>query len=110
MKYSFKNVICTRVLDGDTIEVVIDFGFYIQSKQRLRLVRINAPETRTKNQEEKDQGLASKGWLKYKIEGKSVIIHTTKAGKYGRWLAEVFYNQININDELVKKGFATYYG
>jgi micrococcal nuclease len=104
-KYRYENVKCTRVVDGDTIDVIIDFGFKLTLAMRLRLSRINAPETRGK---EKEQGLVSKQKLITLIEGKDIIIETEKQGKYGRYLAEIYYGSMNINDWLVEKEFANY--
>jgi len=117
MKYRFENVICERVVDGDTIDVLIDFGFKITKRERLRLARINAPETRGK---EKVAGQKAKRELKSLIEGKKIAIETEKQGKFGRYLAEVYYEiiidtamvqnreEININDWLVEKDLAEY--
>lgn len=115
MTYRFENVVCTRVVDGDTIDCLIDFGFGLTQTHRFRLNRINAPETRG---EERTDGLISKSWLITKIEGKQVIIESHKKGKYGRYLAEVFLPQpdvssnpigyMNINDQMVESGMAEY--
>ena len=104
-KYRYENVKCTRVVDGDTIDVIIDFGFKLTLAMRLRLSRINAPETRGK---EKIEGMESKQKLVTLIEGKDIIIETEKQGKYGRYLAEIYYGSMNMNDWLVEKGFAKY--
>ena len=49
-----------RVVDGDTVDVLIDVGFSTFRKERVRLYGINTPETRTKDLEEKARGLADK--------------------------------------------------
>ena len=105
INYRFENVICDRVVDGDTIDCIIDFGFDLVKKERFRLNRINAPETRGK---EKERGLISKKFLKELIEGKSVIIETQKKGKYGRYLCELYFDKVNINDFLVDQEMAEY--
>ena len=111
-----------RVVDGDTVDVMIDCGFSIFKKERVRLCGINAPESRTRDKEEKKRGLASKARLKELIkEGKNVFTIETsvdKKGKYGRLLGKLFrlyeefkptnetrsYNQILVDEE-----HATYY-
>ena len=108
MHYRFENCVVDKVKDGDTIVVTIDVGFYIKTTQSFRLFRINAPETRTRDLKEKKRGLMSKVMLQELIEGKQVILTTHKAGKYGRWLAEVEYGGRNINDLLVQEGHAEY--
>jgi len=79
--------------------------------EKLRLVRINAPEM---TGPEKVAGTASRDFLRELIDGKEIIIETVKdrRGKYGRYLAEIWIQQrecwINVNDELVDKGLAQY--
>jgi micrococcal nuclease len=53
-----------RVVDGDTIDALIDLGFDIHKKIRIRMVGINTPESRTRDLEEKKLGLAAKARLK----------------------------------------------
>lgn len=111
MKYRFENVKVVHVVDGDTIDVEIDFGFYIKTKQRLRLFRVNAWEARG---EDKQKGLEAKEWLQMMLKDSQIVIDTEKQGKYGRFLAEVWIEEqmsrrlININDLLVEKGHAKY--
>ena len=98
-----------KVYDGDTITVDIDLGFGVVLKsQKIRLLKINAPEIRGKRRAE---GLKSRDFLRENIGNKWVIIKTTKdkKGKYGRWLGEVFLGDRNINDLLVEKGLAEVY-
>ena len=105
--YIYKAVV-TSVYDGDTVTADIDLGFDVwRHNEKLRLSRINTPEVRGK---ERPQGLISRDWLREKIKGKEVIIKTIKdkKGKFGRYLVEIYFDKININDELVKKGLAEY--
>ena len=104
-RYIFENVICTNIVDGDTADIKIDFGFKLEQVIRIRLNRINTPEVRGK---EREEGLRAKRYVNDRIYGKRVRIETSKKGKYGRYLAEVYINGRNLNDELVKKGFAEY--
>jgi len=108
MNYRFENARCVEVIDGDTVEVEIDVGFYMKTIQRFRLYRINAPETRTKDKEEKIMGINSKEYLTHMITGKNIIIETHKTGKFGRWLAEIYLGKINLNDEMVREGYAVF--
>lgn len=110
--YNYKALV-TSVYDGDTCTVDIDLGLYSWIRgEKLRLHRINAPELRGK---ERPKGLKSRDFLKSKIEGKEVVIETIKdkKGKYGRYLAEIWVEEkpgkfINVNDLIVKEGFAVY--
>jgi micrococcal nuclease len=100
------------VYDGDTCRVDIDLGLGIWIRnEKLRLVRINAPEI---TGPEKTRGEASRDFLRELIDGKEIIIETVKdkRGKYGRYLAEIWIEQnggwINVNDALVAAGHAIY--
>ena len=83
-----------KVVDGDTVDAMIDCGFSVFRKERIRLKGINAPESRTRDKEEKKRGLAAKARLKELIkEGKNEFTVKTsidKKGKYGRLLGELF--------------------
>jgi micrococcal nuclease len=106
-QYSYRAVI-TKVYDGDTVTADIDLGFHIWMKaEKIRLFRINTPEVRGP---EREQGLISRDWLREKILNKEVVLVTEKdkKGKYGRWLADIWLDDICINDELVSNGLAEY--
>lgn len=95
-----------RVVDGDTLKVGIDLGFNLTHTTNIRLARINCPETRGA---EREEGLNAKNWVIENIPlGSDILIHSTKLGKYGRPVAEVWVNSLNINDTLVEEGFAEY--
>lgn len=102
---------CINVVDGDTIDVDIDLGFYTTIRQRFRLLRINTPEVYG---EDKLFGLASKEFTQEKLLNKQIVFKSTKTDSFKRWLAEVWYideagNQINISDELLANGLAELY-
>ena len=88
-KYSAKLI---RVIDGDTVDALIDLGFDVWVKKRIRLYGIDAPETRTKDLDEKAQGLATKDRLSELLtdSGGKFIISSHGVGKYGRCLATLF--------------------
>lgn len=109
--YNYKAVV-TQVYDGDTITVDIDLGLKTWIRdEKIRLHRINAPELRGT---ERPKGLKSRDFLRSKILNKKIVIQTIKdkKGKYGRYLGEIIFEEngkeININDLLVKEGFAKY--
>ena len=64
-----------RVVDGDTVDVVLDLGFDVKlHKQRVRLHGIDTPESRTRDLEEKEKGLAAKEFCKgFCKEGEAVV-------------------------------------
>lgn len=96
-----------RVIDGDTIEVDVDLGFHIWCRLTLRLAGINAPEKRG---ETKDAGMASSMHLASLLGSGEleIITHKTKE-KYGRFLADVFVNGVDVNFQMVADGQAVTY-
>jgi micrococcal nuclease len=112
-EYRVKEVL--KVVDGDTIDVVIDLGFDISFTSRVRLAGIDTPESRTKDAREKILGLEVKEYLKKALEGATdIVIRTEKVDsseKYGRILGWVFVNRQtdSLNMELVNKGYAWSY-
>jgi micrococcal nuclease len=110
-----------KIVDGDTIDCDVDLGFHTYTRVRLRFARINTPELRGA---EKEAGKAAKQFVVEKLvqANDTIMIQTQKTGKYGRWIAEVFYTPeeddklikndsatfINLNDELVNNGHAEY--
>ena len=100
------------VVDGDTIDVLIDLGFDILFASRVRLAGIDTPESRTKDLVEKALGLESKEYLKKALkDAKSVVIKTEKmdsSEKYGRILGWVYINgdTVSLNDMMINDGYA----
>jgi micrococcal nuclease len=101
-----------NVVDGDTIDVLIDLGFDILFQSRVRLAGIDTPESRTKDLREKALGLESKEYLKKALkDAKSVVIKTEKmdsSEKYGRILGWVYINgdTVSLNDMMINDGYA----
>ena len=100
------------VVDGDTIDVVIDLGFNILFEQRVRMAGIDTPESRTKDKFEKSLGIESKEYLKKHLkDAKSIVIKTEKmdsSEKYGRILGWVYINgdTVSLNDMMINDGYA----
>ena len=109
-EYFVKEV--TKVVDGDTIDVVIDLGFDIMFSSRVRLAGIDTPESRTTDKVEKALGLESKEYLKKNLkDAKSIVIKTEKMNsseKYGRILGWLYINDDieSINDKMISDGYA----
>ena len=101
-----------NIVDGDTIDVVIDLGFDILFASRVRLAGIDTPESRTKDLKEKALGLESKEYLKKHLkDAKSVVIKTEKINsseKYGRILGWIYVNgdTESLNDKMINDGYA----
>ena len=104
-----------KVVDGDTIDVDLDLGFGVWlKKQRVRLYGINTPESRTRDLEEKKRGLAAKDRVIELIENCEelsikTIINKKARGNYGRILADILADGINVNQTLVSEGHAVEY-
>ena len=110
--YEYKAVV-NRVVDGDTIDVTIDLGFSVWKKMRVRMEGINTPESRTRDLEEKERGLAAKARVKQLIsENKNkFVLHSQGVGKFGRCLGEIYLGDSKLNDILINEGHAVaYYG
>ena len=103
----------TRVVDGDTVDVVLDLGFSILHKCRVRLYGIDTPESRTRDKDEKARGKIASKFLKDAIDnGKKVILRSKikdSKGKYGRVLGEIIVDGININVSMIEKYLAVAY-
>lgn len=112
-KLYFYRAEIVAVYDGDTVTADIDLGMGIWIRgEKLRLLRINAPEMRGA---EKVEGKVSRDYLREQVLGKSVFIQTLKdkRGKYGRYLAEIWLEEepehwINISDRMVEVGQAVF--
>ena len=111
----FNAVKVTKIVDGDTIDVLIDLGFCIVIKQRLRLSNVNTPEMHDPDPIKREAAQRAKDYLTDVLLGKPVIIVTEKTTeKYGRYLAEVFLENsdkslFSINDSLLDLGYAIEY-
>lgn len=118
------NATLDRIVDGDTVDALVDLGFDTWKKVRIRMMGINAPESRTRDLEEKARGLAAKERLAEIIilenENKFILV-SHGVGKYGRCLGEIYventYNdnpnlpEISVNRILINEGHAEeYYG
>jgi len=102
-----------KIVDGDTIDVVLDLGFDILYKSRVRLYGIDTPESRTRNLDEKVRGKMASAFLKKAIEeGDKVCIQTKlkdSRGKFGRVLGDVVVDGVNINQSMVDNHHAVKY-
>lgn len=94
-----------RVVDGDTVFLTINLGFNITVTEKFRLAKINAPEMST------DEGKIAKSFIESKlpIAENALIVQTGKTDKYGRWLATIMVDGVNINDLMISSGHAVIY-
>ena len=117
-KYNYKAKL-VKVVDGDTIDAMIDVGFDIWIKKRIRYKGIDTWESRTRDLDEKKKGLAAKARNKELLESVSnksgyFRIKSYGTGKYGRVLADIYiqdsdYNHIWVNKQLITEGHAYKY-
>ena len=107
MSHHFPHATVVSVVDGDTIDVLIDFGFRLRQDHRLRLAGIDTPEVNAKGPE----GEAARDWLRARLPvGTAVQLVTEKpADKYGRYLCWVFDAVGSVNHALVDAGHARLY-
>ena len=92
-EYKIKEVI--KTVDGDTVDVLLDLGFNMFKKERIRLNGIDAPESRTLDTEEKIFGLEAKEFLGRRMaECQNLWVSTEKDGKYGRMLGDIWCGAI----------------
>lgn len=101
--HKYAQVAVLHVVDGDTVDLSVQVGFGITYQGRFRLARIDTPEK------------GQPGYLEATVELRRLLallpltLTVTGRDKYGRWLAELYTGTANINDALLKGGFAKLY-
>lgn len=101
-----------KVYDGDSITVAARIPELKNNtiyKFSIRLNRLDTPELRTNNHIEKEYAIKIRDLLSERIMNKMVNIKVIKTDKYGRYLAEISYKKLNINDWLINNGYAVNY-
>lgn len=104
--YQYK-ISVVKVVDGDTLDVDIDLGFGMSyKKQRVRMMGIDTPESRTRDKVEKLFGKASKKHLKKLLESaESISLISHDKGKFGRILGEIYIHnddaEVNVNQKMI---------
>ena len=117
--YNFRVTKIVKVLDGDTIDVLIDLGFDLFKKERVRIAGVDTPEKRTRDLEEKALGIDATNWLKDKLEstlsGDDELSIRTElvggVGKYGRLLGWLYIgdSDVSLNEQMIDEGYAWEY-
>ena len=101
--YEYKAT-CTRVVDGDTVDLQIDLGFSMTTKQRVRLAHVDTPERGQDGYEQAKSALIDA------VQFKTVRVKTTKPSKYGYYLAEIAVDGcLSVNSMLIDRGLAKPY-
>ena len=114
--YNFRVTKIKKVVDGDTIDVVIDLGFDLTKTERVRIAGVDTPEKRTRDLEEKALGLDATNWLKEKLNetiksDQELTIRTELVGgtgKYGRLLGWLYIGdaEVSLNQQMIEEGYA----
>ena len=107
-----------KVVDGDTVDVDIDLGFGIKlTNERVRIMGIDTPESRTSNKVEKVFGLAAKNRLAALLAEDCILITTEnkkgedEVGKFGRVLGDFQIGDKSVTQIMIEEGHAAdYYG
>ena len=115
--YEYRCKEIKKVVDGDTVDVVLDLGFNIFHSCRVRMAGIDTPESRTRDLDEKARGKLAKEFLKnwvteYENNKKNIVIKTKKEkakGKFGRVLGELWVEGVNVNEDMIQSYHAVPY-
>ena len=117
--YNFRVTEIVKVLDGDTIDVIIDLGFDLYKKERVRIAGVDTPEKRTRDLEEKALGQDATDWMKERFDGAisgedDLVIRTELdggVGKYGRLLGWLYIGDdlVSLNEQMIEEGYAWSY-
>jgi len=110
-RYRVKEIV--RVIDGDTVDVIIDLGFNILTKERIRLIGIDTDELRGGTMETKIRANAASKRIEELLNMGDVIVETEKdkTGKYGRMLGRFFVYSpkgdkfIDVSRTLLTEGY-----
>lgn len=107
---------CINIVDGDTVDCLIDVGFGLFTKQRLRLHGVNTPEKRSKDPLEKELAKMAENYTSQMILNKEVLVQTYKDDSFGRYLARVYLLSEDeagmyacLNDLLIDNGLGVMY-
>ena len=92
-----------NVVDGDTVDVMVDLGFKMYTKQRIRLAGIDTPERGQKGFQEAKDALTNF------VLNKEVLVTTYKSSKYGYYLADIEFDNQKINSLMIEEGYARPY-
>ena len=108
--YEYRVTEISKVVDGDTVDLVLDLGFGLYKKERVRVAGIDSPESRTRDKKEKEYGLAAKAFLKGMLSDcNGLVVRTEKDGKYGRMLGWLYKEDLCINHRMIEAGYAWTY-
>lgn len=104
-----------RVVDGDTVDMDVDLGFFVSVRIRFRLKDIDTPEIfrQKKDSEEYKQGMKAKEYVEHRFADNEsdCMVVSTKTGAYGRWIGDIYFgdSELSLSQELLDEGLAKKY-
>ena len=110
--YEYKVKEIAKVVDGDTVDVIIDLGFGLSKKERCRIAGIDTPEKRTRDLKEKKYGIEATEFMTELLDkAENLIVRTEKDGKYGRMLGWFYCDNVegSLNNLMIEAGYAWSY-
>jgi micrococcal nuclease len=116
--YEYKVEKILKVIDGDTVDVLVDLGFHTYLEKRVRLSGINAPEIRTRDKAEKAKGKLAKKKLQELLNAEDIIceqgregliLRSYGAGKFGRVIGDILKDNVNLGQLLLQQGLVKKY-
>lgn len=103
--YTYKAEL-VRVVDGDTVDLRVDVGFYWKAIMRFRLLGCDCPEINRK--ETSAAGKIAKAATELWLQDEKLTIRTEKSDAFGRWLALIYRedDHVSLSDHLIEQGHA----
>ena len=100
-----------KVYDGDTFTLVSKLPYLDSPVYRfsVRLLGIDCAELKSKDETEKSCAIAARDELTRMVLNKYVTLHNVQTEKYGRILANVYVDDLNINKHMLEKRLAVEY-
>lgn len=103
------NARIVNVVDGDTVDMLVDLGFHTYIKDRFRLSDIDTAELTSTDAVQRKLAQDAKAWM-MNFLNKDVVIQSTKKDKYGRYLAHIYCgSDVSLNKQLLDAGLAKIY-
>lgn len=108
--YEYKVKSVERIVDGDTVDVILDLGFGLFKKERCRVAGIDTPEKRTRDLREKQLGMDATHYAEMWFGTEhNLTVRTEKDGKYGRMLGWFYRGDECFNHKIIEDGYALPY-
>lgn len=109
-QWRFPVLAVERVIDGDTIDLVLDLGFALRLKQRMRLLGIDTPEIASKDIGDRERARAAREFAAaWCARQEAIVAETTKDEKYGRILGDLVGDSTRLTEELLSARLAKRY-